>query len=116
MKKLLLAVFACLAFMSLAFAGAPVNLNSANQAQLETVKGIGPVKARAIIEYRTRNGPFKSVDELENVSGFGKASVNKLRAEVTAGGAKAADVKASDARTAGSKAADVKVDTKKSGR
>lgn len=116
MKKLLLAMLACLAFMGLAFAGTPVNLNSANQAQLETVKGIGPVKARAIIEYRTRNGPFKSVDELENVTGFGKASVNKLRAEVTVGGAKAADVKASDARMAGSKAADVKVDIKKSGR
>jgi len=116
MKKFLLVVFAWFSFMGLAFAATPVDLNSANQAQLETVKGIGPVKAKAVIEYRTKNGPFKSVDDLQKVTGFGKVSVGKLRAEVMVGGAKAADVKASDAKAAGIKAADVKVDTKKSGK
>ncbi|MDP2783198.1 MAG: ComEA family DNA-binding protein [Sulfurimicrobium sp.] len=116
MKKFLLVVFAWFSFMGLAFAATPVDLNSANQAQLESVTGIGPVKAKAVIEYRTKNGPFKSVDDLQKVTGFGKASVGKLRSEVTVGGAKAADVKASDAKDAGIKAADVKVDTKKSGK
>jgi competence protein ComEA len=116
MKKFLLVVFAWFSFMGLAFAATPVDLNSANQAQLETVKGIGPVKAKAVIEYRTKNGPFQSVDDLQKVTGFGKASVGKLRSEVMVGGAKAADVKASDAKAAGIKAADVKVDTKKSGK
>lgn len=116
MKKFLLVVLACFAFMGLAFAGAPVDLNSATQAQLETVTGIGPVKAKAIIEYRTKNGPFKNVDDLQKVTGFGKTSVSKLRAEITVGGAKAADVKASDAKAAGTKAADVKTDTRKPGK
>jgi len=116
MKKILLVVFACFAFMGLAFAGTPVDLNTASQAQLESVKGIGPVKAKAVIEYRTKNGPFKSVDDLQKVTGFGKPSVGKLRSEVTVGGAKAAEVKASDAKAARTKAADVKVDTKKAGK
>jgi competence protein ComEA len=112
MRKLLLVMFAWLAFMSQALAGTPVNLNSANQAQLETVKGIGPVKAKAIIEYRTRNGPFKSVDGLKNVTGFGKASVDKLRSEVTVSDVKPA---ASDTKTPGNKAAEIKAPQKKSG-
>lgn len=113
MKKLLLVLFAWFAFTGLAFAGTPVDLNSANPAQLEAVTGIGPVKAKAIVEYRTKNGPFKSVDDLQKVTGFGKKSVDNLRSEVTVGGAKAADIKASDAKTAGTKAADVKTETPK---
>jgi competence protein ComEA len=58
---------------------AAINLNTATQAELESVKGIGPGKAKAIIAHREKNGPFKSVDELDKVKGFGKASVNKLR-------------------------------------
>jgi len=114
MKKFLLVVFAWISFMGLAFAAPPVDINTANQAQLEAVKGIGPVKAKAVIEYRTKNGPYKSVDDLQKVTGFGKASVGKLRSEITVGGAKSTAVKASDAKAAGTKAADVKVDAKKS--
>lgn len=116
MKKFLLVVFVWLSFMGLAFALTPVDLNTANQVQLETVKGIGPVKAKAIIEYRTKYGPFKSVDDLQKVTGFGKPSVNKLRAEVTVGSAKSADVRASDAKAAETKAADVKAGARKSGK
>jgi competence protein ComEA len=85
MKKLLVMLFACFAFAASSWAA--VDLNSANQAQLESVNGIGPVKAKAIIEYRTKKGPFKSVDDLEKVNGFGKKTVDKVRAEVTVGGA-----------------------------
>lgn len=117
MKKLLLVLFACFAFMGLAFAGAPVDLNTATQTQLDTVKGIGPAKAKAIIEYRTKNGPFKSVDDLEKVKGFGKKSVDKLRSELTVGKTGAVEAKTSEpkgnvTKAAGAKAADVKADTK----
>ncbi len=60
---------------------AAVNLNTATQAELESVKGIGPGKAKAIIAYRDKNGSFKSIDELDQVKGFGKASVNKLKGQ-----------------------------------
>jgi competence protein ComEA len=67
---------------------AVVDLNSASQAELEAVKGIGPSKAKNIILHREKNGAFKSVDDLAKVKGFGKASVNKLRGEFSVGGQK----------------------------
>ena len=87
MKKLLVVLFACFAFAGLSFAAETVDLNTATQAQLETVKGIGPAKAKAVIDYRTKNGPFKSVDDLDKVSGFGKKTVDSIRSQVTVGGA-----------------------------
>lgn len=88
MKKLLIAIAVSLMFTLPAWAA--VDLNTASQAELETVKGIGPTKAKAIIDYRKKNGNFKSVDDLDNVPGFGKASVDKVRKEITVGNAKAA--------------------------
>lgn len=58
---------------------AAVNINTATQSELEAVKGVGPSKAKAIIQYRETNGNFKHVDELDKVKGFGKASIDKLR-------------------------------------
>lgn len=85
MKQILFAVIAFA--LSTLSAYAAVNLNTATQAELEAVKGIGPSKAKAIIAYREKNGGFKSVDDLAKVKGFGKASVEKLRSqfEVPAG-------------------------------
>ncbi len=110
MKKLLLVLFACFAFIGMAQAAEPVDLNTATSAQLESVKGIGPAKAQAIIAYRTKNGPFKSVSDLEKVDGFGKKSVDNMRNEITVKGAAPtkADIKASDAKAAPGKAADIK--------
>jgi competence protein ComEA len=85
MKKLLLILLACFAFSAPAFAS-QVNLNSATGVELEALKGIGPVKARAIMDYRAKNGPFNSVDDLELVPGFGKKTVDKLRADLTVSG------------------------------
>ena len=62
---------------------AAVNINTATQSELEAVKGLGPSKAKAILEYREKQGKFRSVDDLDNVKGFGKASINKLRSELT---------------------------------
>ncbi|MEP6667468.1 MAG: ComEA family DNA-binding protein [Nocardioidaceae bacterium] len=54
---------------------APVNINTADQAQLETLPGIGPVTAESILAWRSDNGSFSSVDELLEVSGIGDAIV-----------------------------------------
>ena len=84
MKKLLGSLILGLFFSMSAWAA--VDLNSATQSELETVKGIGPVKAKQIIEYRQKNGPFKNVDSLADVKGFGKASVAKFKSELIVGG------------------------------
>lgn len=64
---------------------AAVNINTATQSELESVKGLGPAKAQAIIQHRETNGNFKSLDELDNVKGFGKASIDKMKGELSVG-------------------------------
>jgi competence protein ComEA len=63
--------------------GALVNINSASETELETLNGVGPVTAAAIIQYRTEHGPFAAVDDLEDVSGIGPATLEELRPQVT---------------------------------
>ena len=60
-----------------------VNINSADETTLETLNGVGPALATAIIQYRTEHGPFTSVDQLDDVSGIGPATLEKLRPQVT---------------------------------
>ena len=50
-----------------------VNINTASINELDTLSGIGPSKAEAIIKYREENGTFKSIEEIKNVTGFGEA-------------------------------------------
>lgn len=57
----------------------PVNINTADAAELEGLPGIGPATAAAIVEDRERNGPFAAVDELDRVSGIGPAKLEQLR-------------------------------------
>lgn len=83
MKKWFGSLLACLLFSVSAWAA--VDLNTATQSELEAVKGIGPAKAKAILEYRQKNGAFKSLDELAGVKGFGKASVAKLKGALAVG-------------------------------
>ncbi len=68
----------------------PVNVNTASMAELMAIKGIGEAKARAIIEHREKHGPFRTVDELKNVSGIGDKLLATLRTQVTVGDAAAA--------------------------
>lgn len=93
MKKLIFVFLALLAFSLSAFAA--VNLNTASQAELETLDGVGPVKAQAIVDYRKKNGNFKSVDDLNKVTGFGDKTVNGLKGKVNvSGSASSADAPA----------------------
>jgi len=59
-----------------------VNLNTASEVELQTLTGIGPSKAAAIIQYRTENGPFKSIEELKNISGIGEKTFEKLKEDI----------------------------------
>ncbi|MDR6225107.1 helix-hairpin-helix domain-containing protein [Desmospora profundinema] len=60
-----------------------VNLNTATQEQLESLNGIGPAKAEAILRHREEHGPFSSVDELVQVPGIGEKTLEQLRDQVT---------------------------------
>lgn len=87
MNKLLAAL--CALFFSLS-AWAVVNVNTATAQQLEAVKGLGPVKAKAIVDYRSKNGPFKVYADLEKVPGIGPKMLEKLKPELAVSGGAAA--------------------------
>ena len=86
MKKFLFAVFALLSF---SFALAQVNINTATAQELQTLNGIGPAKATAIVEYRNTNGPFKSPEDIKNVRGIGDGIYQRISSEITVGGGQA---------------------------
>jgi competence protein ComEA len=79
---------------------AAVNVNSAGKSELESLPGIGPAKASAIIEYRSVNGPFTEVSQLDNVPGIGPATLNNLRSLVVLGDGEAAAPSAQSSTTA----------------
>lgn len=60
-----------------------VSINAADVTALDTLQGIGPVTAQHIVDDRTRNGPFRSVDDLDRVPGIGAATIESLRPSVT---------------------------------
>lgn len=64
---------------------APVDLNTADAAELEHLPGVGPATAAAIVAHREASGPFRSVDDLLDVRGIGDAKLEALRAAVTVG-------------------------------
>lgn len=63
-----------------------LNLNTANDEQLRMLPGIGPAKARRVLEHRKERGPFQRVDDLRKVKGFGKKTVDKLEPYLTVKG------------------------------
>lgn len=60
-----------------------ININTATAEELETLSGIGPTKAQAIVSYRETNGNFSTVDDLINVSGIGEKTLAKIIDDIT---------------------------------
>jgi competence protein ComEA len=64
----------------------PVNINTADaNALAKALNGVGPAKAKAIVTYREKNGPFKSVDQLAMVEGMTQKVIDKNRADIRLG-------------------------------
>ena len=84
-------LLACLYFVAHTSAAAAddklININTASPAELGELKGIGDAKAKVIVAYREKNGPFKTVDDLRQVNGIGDKLLTKLRPFVTVGAA-----------------------------
>ena len=69
-----------LLFAPFSFAAEPININEASAELIaDTLKGIGPAKAAAIVQYRETHGAFVSVDQLTDVKGIGPTTVDKNR-------------------------------------
>ncbi|MEM8534023.1 MAG: ComEA family DNA-binding protein [Chloroflexota bacterium] len=60
-----------------------INLNTANTTELETINGVGKTTAQRIVEYRTNNGPFESVENLQDVDGIGPSKFKQIEPFVT---------------------------------
>ncbi|MDH5265523.1 MAG: helix-hairpin-helix domain-containing protein, partial [Betaproteobacteria bacterium] len=84
MKRIVGLFLALVAYAGIALAA--VNINSATKEQLESLDGIGPVKAQAIIDYRKKNGPFKSLEDVKKVDGVGDATFEKIRKDISLSG------------------------------
>ena len=84
MRKLLLVLALWFVFAGAAFAA--VNINSATKEELATLKGIGDKKAQAIIDYRKKNGDFKSIEDLEKVDGIGPGTMKQIRSQLSVTG------------------------------
>ena len=61
----------------------PVNINTAGLMEFEALPYLGMERSKDIIEYRDKNGPFKSLDELTNISGIGPKTLDKLKPLIT---------------------------------
>ena len=70
---------------SLLLAGEMININTAGKESLMSIKGIGEKRADAIISWREKHGPFKSVDDLEGINGIGKSIIEDNRKSLTVG-------------------------------
>jgi competence protein ComEA len=76
------AAFALLAAATLALAG-PVDINTADAETISAeLKGVGLVKAKAIVDYREKHGPFRSADDLSLVKGIGERTVELNRTDI----------------------------------
>lgn len=85
-RNLVLAVLACLPLLAVA---GPVDINTADAETLSAeLDGVGLAKARAIVEYRKKYGPFKSADDLSLVKGIGDRTVEINRENIRVGNPK----------------------------
>ena len=98
MQRLLLALVLAL-FSGAALAA--INLNSATKDELVALPGIGPAKAKAILDHRKAHGPFKSIEELKDVKGIGAKRFEKLKGELTVAGATTKPTQQAPAKASG---------------
>lgn len=83
-RKILLVLMLC--FAGIAGAADNVDINTADaETLMKMLKGVGPEKAAAIVDYRNTNGPFKNPDELMQVKGIGKKLIDMNREKITVG-------------------------------
>lgn len=83
MKKIKSLLFIVLFSFSNLLYAAQVNINTADADTLSSeLSGIGQSKAEAIVAYREQHGPYKNLDELENVKGIGSATIEKNKAKI----------------------------------
>lgn len=95
MKKLLLPLL----LFSMSICAKPVNVNTADAATIaEALTGVGEKKAAAIVADRTKNGAFKTVDDLKRVSGIGEKTIAANKADILLTDAKPAAAPASTAK------------------
>ena len=109
MKKLFLILVMLVAFSGAAVAA--VNINTATKEELTSINGIGEKRAQDIIDYRTKNGPFKTVDDLEKIPGVGPGLMKRIRSQVSTSGKTVIDKPAG--KTAEKATAGTKVEEKK---
>lgn len=60
-----------------------VNINTSGTSELDILEGVGPATAKAIIEYREQNGPFKTIEDIKKVKGIGDSKFNKMKDDIT---------------------------------
>jgi competence protein ComEA len=85
-KHFLSTLAAMLVLAPLVVRAEPVNVNTADAATLaKALTGVGPAKAKAIVTYREKNGPFKTVDQLTMVEGISQKLIDKNRADIKLG-------------------------------
>ncbi|MBB6245944.1 helix-hairpin-helix domain-containing protein [Rhodanobacter sp. A1T4] len=95
-----IALALALAVPALSFAASPVNINKADASTIaKSLDGIGQSKADAIVAWRDANGPFKSADDLAQVKGIGKATLERNRASILLADAAPGTAAAAVART-----------------
>ncbi len=82
-----------LTLLSFSVSAGPVNINSADAKTIAlNLKGIGIKKADAIVKYRKKHGSFKSIEDLENVKGIGKKTIQKNKRDIRFKGGSAAKI------------------------
>jgi len=115
MKRLFLILVLWVAFGGAAIA--TVNINTATKEELTSLKGVGGERAQDIIDYRTKNGPFKSVDDLQKVPGIGPGFMKRIRSQISTTGKTVIETpagKATKSKTSAARAEPAKSDGLKS--
>ena len=86
-KKLL--TFIAVLLLTMRFAFAAVDINTASAEEFDKLKGIGPEKAKAIVDYRAKNGPFKAIEDVKKVPGIGDSIFNGIKGDIAVGTSRA---------------------------